>query len=140
MGRKAPGSSLTCRGRLGTPPSGREMSPRQAARTTARGRPPASRRARSRLAQATSLPRLAARGKPDDALGASSSAGAEIIDLVDSDTDAETRGSATAKRQRAAAPADKPAGDSGTSDAGATESSAKKRRLRVPKILGNPVA
>ena len=54
MGRKAPGSSLTCRGHLGAPPSGREMSPRQVVRTTMRGRPPASRRARSRLAQATS--------------------------------------------------------------------------------------
>ena len=84
--------------------------------------------------------RPTARGKPDDALGASSSAGAEVIDLVDSDTDAETRGSAAAKHQRAAVPADKPAGDSGPSDAGAAESPAKKQCLRVPKIPGNPVA
>ena len=84
--------------------------------------------------------RPAACGKLDDALGATSPAGAEIIDLVDSDTDVETHGSAAAKRQRAAAPADKPAGDSGPSDAEATESPAKKRRLRVPKTQGNPVA
>ena len=85
--------------------------------------------------------RPATRGKPDDALGATSPAGTEIIDLVDSDTNADTRCSSpvATKRQRPTAPAGKPAGGSGPADAGATESPAKKRCLRVPKIPGNPV-
>ena len=82
----------------------------------------------------------AARGKPADALGATSSAGSEVIDLVDPDTDADTRGSATAKRQRAATLAEKPAGRGGPTDDGAAESLAKKRRLPVSKTPGNPIA
>ena len=86
---------------------------------------------------------MAPRGKQDDVLGASSAADAEVIDLVDSDVDAETRGSspaAAAKRQRPATLTDEPVDDGGLADARTVESLAKKRRIRVPKNPTKPVA